>query len=168
MRRSRTHKLLQFWAAIVIAIGFGTVAASGASASTATAATAAGLKSIGPATATGKTISLAKGKAGIFLIGPNGHALYIFTKDQGTKTACLGQCATFWPALTDTGAITTGPDINKAEVAKVDAQKPDQLTYYGHLLYYFKGDSAPGQTNGTKIKDWDLLGPFGNVMLPKA
>jgi predicted lipoprotein with Yx(FWY)xxD motif len=168
MRKSRIHRLLQFWAALVITIGLGTVATYGASASIATGGTAAGLKTIGPATATGKTISLARGKAGIFLIGPNGHTLYIFTKDHGTKTACLGICATYWPALTATGPITTGPDINKAEVAKVDAQKPDQLTYYGHLLYYFKGDAAPGQTNGTKIKDWYLLGPFGNVMLPKA
>jgi predicted lipoprotein with Yx(FWY)xxD motif len=167
MRRSPTHKLLQLWAAIVIAIAFGAVATYGASASTATGATT-GLKAIGPATATGKTISRAKDKAGIFVIGPNGHALYIFDKDHGTKTACLGTCATYWPALTATGPVTTGPDINKAEVVKVDAQKPDQLTYYGHLLYYFKGDTAPGQTNGTKITGWYLLGPFGNVMLPKA
>jgi hypothetical protein len=33
------------------------------------------LKSIGPASATGKTVSLAKGAQGIFLIGPNGHTL---------------------------------------------------------------------------------------------
>jgi predicted lipoprotein with Yx(FWY)xxD motif len=168
MRASRIHRVFQLWAAVVIAVGVGTVATYGASASTGTGVTPAGLKAIGPATATGKTISLAKGQAGIFVIGPNGHALYVFDKDQGTKTACTGTCATYWPALTATGPITTGPEINKAKVAKVDAQKPDQLTYYGHLLYYFKGDSAPGQTNGTKIKGWYLLGPFGNVMLPKA
>jgi len=168
MRKSRARKLVHLWGTVVIAVGFSAVATYGASASSATGAPPAGLKAIGPATATGKTISLAKGKAGIFLIGPNGHALYIFDKDHGTTTACTGTCATYWPALTATGPITTGPDIDKAKVAKVDAQKPDQLTYYGHLLYYFKGDSAPGQTGGTKIKGWYLLGPVGNVMLPKA
>jgi predicted lipoprotein with Yx(FWY)xxD motif len=168
MRTSRINKVLQLWTAVVIAVGVGAVTTYGASASTGTGATQAGLKSIGPAAATGKTVSLAKGKAGIFLIGPNGHALYVFTKDHGTKTACTGTCASYWPALAATAPVTTGPDINKAEVGKANAQKPDQVTYYGHLLYYFKGDSAPGQTNGTKIKGWYLLGPVGNVMLPKA
>ena len=36
------------------------------------------LASIGPASATGRTVSLAKGAQGIFLIGPNGHTLYIY------------------------------------------------------------------------------------------
>jgi predicted lipoprotein with Yx(FWY)xxD motif len=114
MKRSRARKLVHLWGTVVIAVGFSAVATYGASASSATGAPPAGLKAIGPATATGKTISLAKGKAGIFLIGPNGHALYIFDKDHGTTTACTGTCATYWPALTATGPITTGPDIDKA------------------------------------------------------
>ena len=124
-------------------------------------------KAIGPAEATGKTISLAKGRAGIFAIGPNGHSLYVFGKDQGTKSACTGACAWHWPALTDRGPITVGPAINKSEVGKSDGQVPDQLTYYGHLLYYYKGDTAPGQTNGTQHSDWHLVGPLGNVILPR-
>jgi predicted lipoprotein with Yx(FWY)xxD motif len=168
MRKNRIHKLLQLWAAIVIALGFGAVATYGASASMRTGTNASDFKAIGPAAATGKTISLAKGKAGIFVIGPNGHSLYVFDKDHGTKTACTGTCATYWPALTAKGAITSGPVIDRSKVGKADGQKPDQLTYYGHLLYYFKGDSAPGQTNGTKIKGWYLLGPVGNVMLPRG
>jgi Secreted repeat of unknown function len=42
-----------------------------------------------------------------------------------------------------------------------------QVTFYGHLLYYFKGDTAPGQTNGVGVSGWHLIGPFGNVMLPR-
>src|SRR5580658_1570592 len=167
MKGSHFRKLLQLWAAIVIVLGFGTVATYGASAATGTGAKPIDFKAIGPAKATGKTISLAKGEAGIFAIGPNGHSLYVFDKDKGTKSACTGKCASFWPALTTTGPITFGPVINKADVAKADGQKPDQVTYYGHLLYYFKGDSAPGQTKGAKIAGWHLLGPFGNVMLPR-
>jgi predicted lipoprotein with Yx(FWY)xxD motif len=124
-------------------------------------------KAIGPATATGKTISLAKGPAGIFVIGPNGHSLYVFAKDKGTTSACTGKCATFWPALTATGPITVGPGIDKAKVTLVMGQQARQVAYYGHLLYYFKGDSAPGKTKGASIPGWNLLGPFGNVMLPK-
>jgi predicted lipoprotein with Yx(FWY)xxD motif len=127
------------------------------------------LKSIGPASATGKTVSLAKGAQGIFLIGPNGHTLYIFTKDHGTISACRGvQCAKHWPALTATGALESGPGINAKEVKIERGQVKRQVTYYGHLLYYFKGDATPGQTNGASVAGRDLLGPFGNVMLPRG
>jgi predicted lipoprotein with Yx(FWY)xxD motif len=126
------------------------------------------LKSIGPATATGKTVSLAKGAQGIFLIGPNGHTLYIFTKDHGTTSACKkAECAKLWPALTAAGVPKSGPGINAKEVKTAQGQDKHQVTYYGHLLYYFKGDAAPGQTKGASVASWDLLGPFGNVMLPR-
>jgi len=127
------------------------------------------LESIGPASATGKTVSLAKGAQGIFLIGPNGHTLYIFTKDHGTTSACKkAECAKSWPALTATGALKAGPGINAKEVKTAQGQVKHQVTYYGHLLYYFKGDASTGQTNGANVADFDLLGPFGNVMLPHA
>jgi predicted lipoprotein with Yx(FWY)xxD motif len=127
------------------------------------------LESIGPANATGKTVSLAKGEQGIFLIGPNGHTLYIFTKDHGTTSACKkADCAKVWHALTATGVLTSGPGINAKEVKSARGQVKHQVTYYGHLLYYFKGDTSPGLTNGASVADWDLLGPFGNVMLPRA
>jgi predicted lipoprotein with Yx(FWY)xxD motif len=127
------------------------------------------LESIGPASATGKTVSLAKGTQGIFLIGPNGHTLYIFTKDHGTISACKkAGCAKTWPALTATGALKSGPGINAKEVKTGHGQVKRQVTYYGHLLYYFKGDASPGQTNGASVADRDLLGPFGNVMLPRS
>jgi predicted lipoprotein with Yx(FWY)xxD motif len=118
------------------------------------------LASVGPASATGKTVSLAKGTQGIFLIGPNGHTLYILTKDHGATAS--------WSALTATGALTSGPGINAKEVKLSRGQAKHQVTYYGHPLYYFKDDASPGQTNGTKVAGWDLLGPFGNVMLPRS
>jgi predicted lipoprotein with Yx(FWY)xxD motif len=127
------------------------------------------LESIGPASATGKTVSLAKGAQGIFLIGPDGHTLYIFTKDHGTISACKKpKCAKLWPALTAIGALKSGPGINAKEVKLGHGQVKRQVTYYGHLLYYFKGDASPGQTNGASVAGRDLLGPFGNVMLPRA
>jgi predicted lipoprotein with Yx(FWY)xxD motif len=166
-------------ASVIALVGFGAVVASAASAATTSASTppastAAGSQSlksefgsIGAAKATGKTLSLAKGNQGIFAIGPDGHSLYVYDKDHGTKSACVASCASTWTALTASGAITTGVLIKKSEVAKVDGQKPDQVSYYGHLLYYFNGDTAPGQTNGVRAAGWHLLGPFGNVMLPR-
>ena len=55
----------------------------------------------------------------------------------------------------------------RSRVASVRGQVTDQVAYYGHLLYYFEGVTALGQTNGTNIPGFDLLGPFGDVMLPR-
>jgi len=157
------------------ALGASSVAQASPPKTSTTAATApatnpiTALESIGPASATGKTVSLAKGAQGIFLIGPNGHTLYIFSKDRETTSACKkGECARLWPALTTTAALKSGTGINAKEVKTADGQVKHQVTYYGHLLYYFKGDASPGQTNGADVTDWDLLGPFGNVMLPHS
>ncbi len=126
---------------------------------------AAGLAAIGPAAPSANTVSLAKGPAGIFVVGPTGHSLYVFDMDKGTTSACTGSCAGTWPALSATGAVSVGASVNRSQVGTATGQVPSQVTYYGHLLYYFSGDSAPGQTNGTSIPNWHLLGPFGNVML---
>ena len=166
-RHNRWAQLLGAGAVMLLSLG----ATAPVEASAATGAGGTSIKtelgSIGTAKATGKTLSLAKDKAGIFVIGPNGHTLYVYDKDKGTKTACTGSCATYWPAFTSSGAVTTGVLVKKSEVTKVDGQKANQIAYYGHLLYYFSGDKAPGQTNGTSIAGWHLLGPFGNVMLPR-
>ena len=164
----RAYKISRAVAAAALVCAVGTSSTTVASASTASGSLSINFKAIGSAKATGKTLSLAKGGAGIFLIGPNGHSLYVYNKDQGTKSACTGTCATYWPALTATGTITFGAGIKKSEVSKAKGQKPNQVTYYGHLLYYYVGDTAPGQTTGTKISGWHLLGPVGNVMLPKG
>jgi len=127
------------------------------------------LAAIGPAAASSDTLSLAKGPQGIYLIAANGHALYVFGKDSGTTSACTSAaCAKAWPAYTATGPITTGPGVTKAQVTTATGQVANQLAYYGHLLYFFAPDAAPGQTSGDGINTFDLLGPFGNVMLPRG
>jgi len=127
----------------------------------------AALQAIGPAAANSFTVSLAKGSQGIFLIDTAGESLYVFAGDHGTTSGCTGGCAQVWSAYTVTGPVTTGPVIDAAEVSTADGQAPHQLTYYGHLLYLYSKDTAPGQTNGVGVPNWNLLGPFGNVMLPR-
>jgi len=105
------------------------------------------LKNVGAAAPSSFTVSLAKGPQGIFLIGPSGRTLYFRTTDHGTTSSCTAGCATVWPALTATGSLTAAPGITGTQVATATGQVPDQVTYFGHLLYYFSGDTAPGQTN---------------------
>jgi predicted lipoprotein with Yx(FWY)xxD motif len=148
------------------AAGSTTTATSATTATTATppdtVASLATLTKVGPAAASSFTVSLAKGPPGIFLIGPDGKTLYIYTKDRGTTSACSGACLKVWPPLTTKSTVAAGPGVNAAQLTVAHGQ----VAYYGHLLYYFAGDTAPNQTKGTSIPEWYLLGPFGNVMLP--
>lgn len=98
---------------------------------------------------------------GPILIGPNGHTLYLFTRDDGTKTACTGGCTEVWPALVATSP-TAGPAVNQSMLSTATGTEPDQVVYGGHLLYYYAGDGAKGDTNGTKIPSWYAVGPDGN------
>jgi hypothetical protein len=45
-----------------------------------------------------------------------------------------------------------------------------QVTYNGHPLYYFEGDSAPGQTNGEGLMgfgaEWNLVSAAGLPVPP--
>jgi predicted lipoprotein with Yx(FWY)xxD motif len=124
------------------------------------------LATIGPAEPAAFTVSLAKGPQGIFVIGPSGHTLYMRSTDTATTSSCTSTCAANWPALTATGTLTGGPAVDTTKLGTASGQVPNQVTYYGHLLYYFKGDTAPEQTNGVGKPNWFLLGPVGNQMAP--
>jgi predicted lipoprotein with Yx(FWY)xxD motif len=88
------------------------------------------------------------------LVGPNGHTVYLFEKDKGTTTACTGACAGAWPALTATGTPSAGTGVDGSKLSTANGEQPNQVVYNGHLLYYFSGDAAAGDMNGTKVPSW--------------
>ena len=143
---------------------------SAAAGSTTTSPAATATASAAPSsTASGSTLALktASGKAGIWLTNSAGQALYIYTKDKGTTSECYGACATAWPPLTATGQVTISGKYSVSKdlgfTTRTDGTK--QITYGGHPLYYFKGDTASGQTNGEGVEGvWFLIGPVANVM----
>jgi predicted lipoprotein with Yx(FWY)xxD motif len=109
------------------------------------------------------TISFVKlpNNGGLILVGPNGHSLYVFDKDHGTTSACTGACSQLWPPLKSSGTptVASGLDASKAATAS-----SGQVTYNGHLLYYFAPDQAPGDTNGVSIPNWHVVSPLGTAM----
>ena len=146
----------------------GTTASSTPSA-TASAKPAAAASATPTSAASGTTLTLktAKGKAGIWLTNSAGRALYLYTKDKGTTSECYGACAKAWPPLTTTGKVTISGKFTVPKdlgvTTRTDGTK--QVTYGGHPLYYFAGDSAAGQTKGQGLEGvWFLIGPVANVM----
>jgi predicted lipoprotein with Yx(FWY)xxD motif len=62
--------------------------------------------------ATSATVAVARSKLGDILVDADGRTLYAFTKDKGDQSACSGECAANWPALT--GAATAGTGVQAA------------------------------------------------------
>ncbi len=138
---------------------------SSSSASTAdTPATSSGSTGAPAATTTGATVSLADSdEYGPHLVGPDGGSLYLFENDQGTTTACTGGCVDNWPPLLD-AEPTGGEGIDASVLGTAEGIAANQVTYNGHLLYYFAGDTQPGDSNGVGIPAWYLLDASGNAI----
>jgi predicted lipoprotein with Yx(FWY)xxD motif len=91
---------------------------------------------------------------GTFLVGPTGLTLYSLSSDPTNGSVCTGQCLSFWPPLevaTGGSASVAGASVTLGSFVRADTGAT-QVSLDGHALYNFKGDSAPGQTNGEGIK----------------
>jgi predicted lipoprotein with Yx(FWY)xxD motif len=118
------------------------------------------------AAAGGVTVKAASGSLGTMLADAKGRTLYLWEADQGDKSACDGPCAEAWPPLTTDGKPTAGDGV-KADLLGTSKRADGTLgvTYAGHPLYYFTGDTAAGQANGQDSKafgaDWYVVSPAG-------
>jgi predicted lipoprotein with Yx(FWY)xxD motif len=97
----------------------------------------------------GPSVALASSTLGKILVDAKGQTLYLFQADKGTASTCNGACATAWPPLTTTGKPTVGPGLTASKLGTTKrSDGSTEVTYNGHPLYTFVGDSAPGQTTG--------------------
>ena len=135
--------------------------------SSGTAATAAPATTAAQA-ASGTTVAVASSTLGDILVDGQGRTLYAFTKDQGDKSACSGQCAANWPALAGPATAGTGAQAGLLSTA-MQADGTSQVTYGGKLLYYFAGDAKPGDVNGQGVgKVWYAVTAEGELAQQKA
>ena len=83
------------------------------------------------------------------LTNARGFTLYRFVPDTPNKSTCCGTCAVYWPPVT--GSPVAGPGVigKLGTIRRSDAQT--EVTYDGHPLYTYVGDSAPGQANSNNI-----------------
>ena len=95
------------------------------------------------------TVSLRQTNLGQILVSAQGRTLYLFMKDRNGKSACGGNCVTYWPPLMKTGKLTVGPGVKRALVGTTKrADGRLQVTYNKHPLYTFALDRSAGQTKG--------------------
>ena len=105
---------------------------------------------------------------GTALVDGTGRALYLFEADTGTTSTCTGACAQVWPPLLTSGPapMTTGAAQASLVGTSPRADGTRQVTYDGHPLYYFAGDTAPGDVMGQGIHNfgggWYVVAPGGD------
>jgi len=113
------------------------------------------------------SVGLARTNLGNVLVDGDGRTLYLWKADKGTASACDGACASAWPPLTTVGKPTAAAGVSAAKLGTTKrADGGIEVTYNGHPLYTFAGDSAPGQTNGQASDgfgaEWYVLSAAGD------
>jgi predicted lipoprotein with Yx(FWY)xxD motif len=110
-------------------------------------AVAGATSSAPPATTTALKTTMIGGTT--VLTNAKGFTLYSFAPDTPTASKCYGNCAAYWPPVTGTAAAGSGLPGRVGTIKRTDGS--EQLTYNGHPLYTYVGDSAPGQAAGNNI-----------------
>jgi predicted lipoprotein with Yx(FWY)xxD motif len=115
-------------------------------------------------------VGTASSQIGRILVDSHGRTLYLFAKDKNGKSTCYGLCAGYWPALTTRGkpkAISGARTALLGTTRRKDGRL--QVTYRGHPLYRFSGDTGAGQTSGEGLTDfgggWWAVSPAGNKIV---
>lgn len=112
------------------------------------------------------TVSTTRSGLGRIIVERRGRTLYLFEKDARGRSACAGACATYWPPLLAKGqslAIKGAKQALLGSIRRADGSR--QVSYAGHPLYLFSGDSMRGQTNGEGLQElgagWYAIAPSG-------
>jgi predicted lipoprotein with Yx(FWY)xxD motif len=122
--------------AVAALVLFGLVVAGASSPAPAATGTGTGLKT----TTIGGTTVLTNAK---------GFTLYSFAPDTPATSKCYGSCAAYWPPVTGTPAASSALPGRVGTLKRTNGS--EQLTYNGHPLYTYVGDSAPGQARGNNL-----------------
>jgi predicted lipoprotein with Yx(FWY)xxD motif len=98
--------------------------------------------------ATGTKVTLHSTNLGKVLATSTGRTLYLYTPDGHNKSNCTGSCSAYWPPLMTKGKPVAGPGVKKSLLGTAKRGAKLQVTYNGHPLYRYSGDSGAGQTSG--------------------
>ena len=106
---------------------------------------------------------------GKVLFDQRGFALYGFTADSPRGSKCYGACAEAWPPLLSKGAAKALKGVDGAKLGSIVRRGgARQVTYAGHPLYYYVGDTKPGQILCQNVREygglWVVVAPSGKLV----
>jgi predicted lipoprotein with Yx(FWY)xxD motif len=145
---SRLANLRRASSPSVVGVAVGGVAVAAFAVLGASVATASGGGSA--TTASGSTLLRTTTIGGVSVVtNASGRTLYWFAPDMPDHSVCYGTCAAYWPPVT--GSPTAGPGVTGKLGTTHRTDGTLQVTYDGHPLYTYIGDSGPGQASGNNV-----------------
>jgi predicted lipoprotein with Yx(FWY)xxD motif len=119
--------------------------------------------------AAGSAVSVRTTSLGKTLVDAKGRTLYLFEGDRANVSTLSRAGLAVWPRFIATGTVKGLRGAPGAKIGTVTSPRGiRQVTYNGHPLYYYVGDSKPGSTRGEGLNEfgalWYVLGPDGNAV----
>ena len=128
-----------------------------------------------PTTSDGRaaTVGVTSTGLGDVLVDRQGHTLYLFARDAGTRSSCRALARS-----TGRRCMSVALHWSAAAPSRRTSERrarPDginQLTYNGHPVYTFVNDKKPGETNGEGVNafggSWFAVSPEGAKVAPRS
>ena len=100
------------------------------------------------------------------ILASDGATLYAFLPDDAGASTCSGDCAVAWPPLEAAGDLTLGEGLDAGDFATAPrSEGGEQVTFFGWPLYFYSGDSAPGDVTGQGLgNSWYVIAPDGTLI----
>jgi predicted lipoprotein with Yx(FWY)xxD motif len=124
----------------------------------------------------GTMVALRQTSLGRVLVVGSGHSrgrtLYMFSSDTRNRSRCAGSCASIWSPLLTSGTPRAGTGTQRSKLGTIRRGSARQVTYGGHPLYMYSGDSRAGQVNGEGMRTfggaWWALNSNGRAVKNRA
>jgi predicted lipoprotein with Yx(FWY)xxD motif len=140
----------KIWGAAGLACAVLLVAACASSSSSSSSAAASSGPAAGGSSGSSGTTLMSRSISGITVVTNSaGFTLYWFAPDTSTASKCTGSCATYWPPVKGPATEGSGVTGTLGTITRPDGST--QVTYDGHPLYTYAGDSGPGQNKGNGL-----------------
>jgi predicted lipoprotein with Yx(FWY)xxD motif len=112
------------------------------------------------------SVAVTDSRLGQLIVDGSGRALYLFEGDTTNASTCYDACAQAWPPLLTVGSPDAGPNVNRLDLTTSTRRDGAvQVTYHGHPLYSFVGDTKAGDTTGQGVTAfgarWYVVGADG-------
>jgi predicted lipoprotein with Yx(FWY)xxD motif len=111
-------------------------------------------------------VQIHQSSLGPILTDQDGRTLYAFTNDKNGASSCTGECIATWPALVSKQPAQAGTGTESTLLAQsTRAEGTAQATYNNWPLYYYAGDTGPGDVDGQGVDGvWFVLGSDGKLV----